>query len=58
MRTRHGRERSHFIGILFFSIIYNVAVIGNAVMYGWRAAGLTVVAGVCVALAEGLMEDV
>ena len=57
MRTRRGRERRHFIGVLFFSVIYNVALIGNAVMHGWRAAGLTILAGVCVALAEGLAED-
>lgn len=57
MRTRRGREFRHFIGVLFFSVIYNVALIGNAVMHGWRAAGLTMLAGVCVALAAGLMED-
>lgn len=57
MKTRRGRERRHFAGVLFFSIIYNFTVICNAVMSGWRAAGLTVVAGVCVALAEGLVED-
>lgn len=45
------------MGVLFFSVIYNVALIGNAVMHGWRAAGLTILAGVCVALAVGLMED-
>lgn len=57
MRTRCGRKRRHFIGVLFFSVIYNVALIGNAVMHGWRAAGLTILAGICVALAEGLAED-
>lgn len=57
MRTRHGRERRHFGGVLFFSVIYNIALIGNAVMHGWSAAGLTVLAGICVALAEGLVED-
>lgn len=45
------------MGVLFFSVIYNVALIGNAVMHGWRAAGLTILAGICSALAERLVED-
>ena len=57
MRTRRGKERRCFLGVLAFSVIYNITVIGNAVMHGWRAAGLTVVAGICAVLAESLMGD-
>ena len=55
MRTRRGRERRCFLGVLFFSVIYNVTVIGNAVLYGWKAAGLIVVSGLCAVMAESLV---
>lgn len=57
MKTKRGRNVGCFIGVLFFSVVYNGVVIGNAVMHGWRAAVLTVISGVSAVLAENLMDD-